>query len=408
MMRVLGVLVLTCLPLQTVLAAGWSFDKAIEVTPQPAGKVFHHLDGAGRRNIAAGDKGVALAWEDDRDGTPRIYFAYKAYGGDRFTTEQRISGEEEAYEPGLTALSDERFALVWEEQGAIWLRLVRFGDSPALGPRIRISHEQGAQATLTSEGDRLFVLWSEREGRYGRIRSRSFRVQGLDPLPQSDCPVDAAAPTDEQLYPAATLVRGRLVVAWEDRRPKHTIIMAAAEKAPGACLFSEPARISEKPEGRNLPYGTGHGVSRVAIDCVGEDKAFAAWADKRSFRNGYDIWGAYYDDDSRSFGKNERVQDDFGGLSKQRHAAVAGLADGELVVAWDDEREGNTDLMLSWREMEGWSDDWPLPVASGSGLQGSPSIVFDHAGNLHATWVERQAAGGTTRLLYAFGRVEKR
>jgi hypothetical protein len=200
------------------------------------------------------------------------------------------------------------------------------------------------------------------------------------------------------------VLKGRLVAAWEDRRLKHTIIMAAIEQSPGACRFSEPARISEKRGGRKLPYGAGHGVSRVALDRYTDDTLFAAWADKRNFRNGYDIWGAFYRLSEAGFGNNERVQDDFGGLAKQRHAAVAGDGQGKLVVAWDDEREGNLDLMLSWREAEGWSDDWPLPVASGEGQQSSPSIVFDKDGNLHAAWIERQEIGGATRLNYAFGR----
>jgi hypothetical protein len=398
-------LVLGLLPSTSLLAAPWSFGEAVDVTTASSERVFHHIDSSGRKNVAATDAGVAVAWEDDRDGTPRVYLAYKGLGEAGFERELRVSQQGEAYEPSLVALDGERFAVAWEEEGAIWLRLVSLADKPELGPPRRISHRQGAQATLASDGRRLIVVWSEREQRFGRVWVRLLDVDGLESLARADCPVDAIPPADEQLYPAATLLSGRLVVAWEDRRPKHTIIMAAKELSPGSCEFSKAIRISEKPKGRNLPYGAGHGVSRVAIDRVAETRAFAAWADKREFRNGYDIWGAFHQDSEILFGTNERVQDDFGGLSKQRHATVAGHVDGTLVVAWDDEREGNADLMLSWREGDAWSDDWPVPVASGQGQQSSPSMAIDPMGNLHLVWIERDAIGGVTRLKYGFGEI---
>jgi hypothetical protein len=197
------------------------------------------------------------------------------------------------------------------------------------------------------------------------------------------------------------------VVTWEDRRPKHTIIMAAIADEPASCRFSAPIRISEKPPGRDLPYGAGHGVSRVALDRVTDERLFAAWADKRDFRQGYDIWGSSFQIGKAEFEPNEKVQDDFGGLSKQHHATVAGHDSGMLVVAWDDEREGNTDVMLSWYEGDYWSDDWPLPGASGPGLQSNPTVTFDSEGNLHVAWIERDDVDGTTRLKYSFGRIDR-
>jgi hypothetical protein len=218
--------------------------------------------------------------------------------------------------------------------------------------------------------------------------------------------VDPLPPTDEQLYPSGVVSGGDLVVAWEDRRPKHTIIMAASARTENPCRFTQASRISYKPEENTLPYGTGHGVSRVAVGHFDRDKVFAAWADKRDFRDGYDIWGTVYRSDKQAFGPNEKVQDDFSGLSKQRYATVDSLPNGMLVVAWSDEREGHADLMLSWREADEWSDDWPIPVASGEGHQSNPSIALDSQGHLHVAWVERETVGGVTRLKYAMGRYQ--
>jgi hypothetical protein len=221
------------------------------------------------------------------------------------------------------------------------------------------------------------------------------------------CPVDAAPPAGDQLYPAAALVDGRAVAAWEDRRHGHTVILAAVSeplaRTGEACRFGPPRRISDDPPGPQMPYGKGHGVSRVALGAYGAHGLLAVWADKRHFRHGYDIYGSDYAA-ARGFGPNLRIQDDFGGLARQWHASVAGHPDGRLAVAWDDDRDGTADLMLSWREDGAWSDDTPLPGASGPGEQAHPAIALDAAGNLHVAWVEREAPGGPTRLRYLIGR----
>jgi hypothetical protein len=398
---------LVCLIPQILFAEPWAFEPAIDVTSANADgahKIFHHLDGTGRRNIAVTSYGVAVAWEDDRDGVPRVYFSYKDRQAGEFNADLQISGAGEAYEPVLLNLNDNRFVVAWEEEGQVYARLVEPTGQPPLGVPLKLSEKSGAQVSLTRDGGEVIALWSEREGRYGRIRLQRLGV-GSDAAfqPGVSCPVDALLPMDEQLYPSAALSGERLVVAWEDRRLKHTIIMAAVEQKARSCRFSEPVRISEKPGKNNLPYGAGHGVSRVALAGFGEQKVFAVWEDKRDFRNGYDIWGATYSAEQGRFGKNEKVQDDFGGLAKQRHATVAGHPDGSLVVAWDDEREGNADVMLSWREAAAWSDDLPLPTAAGEGQQGHPSIAFDEKGNLHAIFVERDEIESPTRLKYTFG-----
>ena len=228
----------------------------------------------------------------------------------------------------------------------------------------------------------------------------------MDARLESDCPVDRKEPTDEQLYPVPAAVADELVVAWEDRRPGHTIIMAAASGRGDPCAFSEPVRISKRSGGtRNLPYGKGHGVSRVTLAPFGASGLYAIWEDKRNFREGYDIYGALYLGKGQ-FDDNARVQDDFGEMAKQWHASLGGDAEGRLIAAWSDEREGNSDIFLSVWSGGQWNESTPLSSASGSVQQAHPSIVLDAAGNLHAAWVERDEVNGPTRLLYSFGKAE--
>ena len=198
-----------------------------------------------------------------------------------------------------------------------------------------------------------------------------------------------------------------MIAAWEDRRPGHTIILASESKVDAVCPFTPPQRISLRPNrGQKMPYGKGHGVARVAMAAYGKSGVLAAWADKRDFREGYDIYAAAWRA-AGGFGDNERVQDEFGGVARQWHTTVAGHPDGTLLVAWDDDRDGDTNVMISWHEDGAWSEDTVLPGAGGPGEQAHPSITLDRDGNLHAVWVERDTSDGPTRLRYALGRAVK-
>ncbi|MCW8963815.1 MAG: hypothetical protein OQL16_08470 [Gammaproteobacteria bacterium] len=390
-------LALTCNP---AFAQAWEFNKPVDVTATSGPGIFHHLESAGRRNIAVSGNTIAIVWEDDHTGTPAVYLARKTRDETRFTGEIKISGKGEAYEPGIIALSNNRFALVWEEDERVVARVIGPKD---MGPALLLGNTASSQASLAVSGNQIVVALSERSKRHGRIMLHQLQVKNqLQLNTTSSCIVDPAPVKNEQLYPVVSVLGERIIVAWEDRRPGHTIIMVGESKTGKACEFTHPVRISEQPEGPKMPYGAGHGVARVALGNYGKSGLFAVWADKRNFQEGYDIYGANRQADG-TFPSNVRVQDDFGGAYRQWHSTVTGHPNGHLVVAWTDERDGNTDIWLSWLEDGDWSEDVAVAGASGPGEQSHPSIVMDTQGNLHVAWVERATVGGATRLRYLFG-----
>ena len=397
-------LLLTTVPL-CLQAQPWEFGKPIAVTSTHGEKIFHHIESSGRHNIAISADTVAVAWEDDRDGTPRVYLARKSGDSKAFSKEDKISGDGEAYEPSLVALNNNRFALTWEEDARVHLRLVT---PTELGPVVTLGEDEAMQPSLASHDQQLLLVYSQRDGRYGRIGMQRIEIDGQTLHLKQGCAVDTQPVKDEQLYPTVTNLDDRVIVAWEDRRPGHTIIMAAQNDDMKSCRFHSPQRISEAPPGQNAAYGKGHGVARVALAQYGAGKLLVAWADKRDFREGYDIYSAHYQPGKKQmFGPNIKVQDSFGGIAQQWHATVAGNPSGRLVVGWDDKRDGDANIMLSWLEGNGWSDDFAVPGADGAGEQNHPSISLDREGNLHLAWIERITIGGPTRVRYLFGRIIK-
>jgi hypothetical protein len=212
-------------------------------------------------------------------------------------------------------------------------------------------------------------------------------------------PLEDALPIDDQAYPAlAVSADGGVTAVWEDRRKKHTM-MLAAHSADGR-KFTAPYRLIDRPQVRTIDLGAGMGSMRPALAACGAACLVAVWLDKRDFLSGYDVYAAFSHDGGRSFGKNLKVQDSFGDNMAQWHPAVAASQNGRVAVAWDDERDGSADLWLSDWNGDGFSDDFAVPSASGPGAHSDPVIHLDAAGTLHVAWLERTEAG-STRLRYA-------
>lgn len=381
-----------------VAAQPWVFDTPVPVTKPAATPVFHHLDSAGRRNIAVSNGTVAVVWEDSRTGVPAVYAAFKPREAKGFTIEQRISGADEAYEPAVAPFGEDGFVVAWEEGGRAWARTV---DIRGMGAALRVSAAGAGQATLGAHRDMTYVAWTEEEGRFHRIRVARLHATESGLQAEPGRAADAAPLRDEQLYPALAVADEAVAVAWEDRRFGHTRLFYS--RAAPAGPFAPYRQLNELSGGR-APFGRGSGVARVALSSAGGAGIAAVWSDKRDFLSGYDVYAAFSGDGGRSFGPNQKVQDVFGNAITQWHPSIAAHESGIVVVAWDDDRDNTSDIWLSWHTPDGWSDDFSAPGASGAGSQTHPAITLDGAGNLHLAWVERDAEDGPTRIRYVRGR----
>jgi hypothetical protein len=389
-----------------VVAAPWSFEAPIDVTSARGERVFHHLDAAGRKNVAVGSGAVGVVWEDNRDGTPRCYFARKAAGDAGFTREIQLSGKDECYEPAITALADGRFVAAWEEGGRAQARMITdegAGDAIALGER------ESAQTSIGADGDVVYAAWSEKDERYSRVRVARLALDKKQLRVVGRVYPDSAAPKDDQLYPTiAPAHNGEVVVAWEDRRDGHTLIMQT-HSVDGA-RFAALRQVNETRNAavpattsRNRDLGRGPGAMRVALARQDDKRLIAVWLDKRDFLSGYDVYAAFSTDGGRTFGKNQKVQDSFGDAIAQWHPAVAAGGD-QLAVVWDDDRDETADLWLAWPEADAWGGDFKPPGASGDGAQSDPGIAINASGDLSLVWIEKENADGPTRLRYMFGK----
>ncbi len=372
----------------TALASPWEFGEPVTVSASRPG-VFHHLEAAGRQSIALSAGTVAIVWEDNRDGTPRAYVAWRAANKNEFV-QQRLSEKQAAYEPAVTALPQGGFVFGWEEGGHVW---VRTGSPAGLGAALKLSSAEAGQITLAAGEKGVYAAWAERSGKHMAIRCARLNA-GVTLAAEPALAVTAPQVAD-QLYPALVVLRSAVVLAWEDRHDGHTVILHAHTL--DGRKFSKAQALNEQPRQRSQTLGRGTGAARVTLARLDAGRAAAAWLDKRNFLGGYDVYAAQSEPGGGRFLQNELILDDFGKNIGQWHAAIAARA-GQLAVAWDDDRDGSSDIWLSWRTASSWSENLAVPGAAGTGIQASPAMVLGEDGSLHLAWIDQLNAGAPTRL----------
>ncbi|MBW8306652.1 MAG: hypothetical protein K0M46_07410 [Thiobacillus sp.] len=371
--------------------AAWMWDEALTVNSVQGAAIFPHIESANRQGVAVSGDTVGVVWEDNRDGSPQCYLATKPAVAAAFQPEVKLSTGE-CFEPVVLALGAGRFVAAWEEAGTVHAQVL-----PG-GKRLQLANTEAAQVTLALRGDALYAAWAEQAGRFRRIVVARLALTGDTLSVKSAQPVEAAMPADEQGWPALAVAGdGSVTVVWEDRRHRHTVPMTSHSRDGNS--FAPPARLTDHKSGSVDGLGAGTGAMRPTLTAWGEQGIAAVWLDKRDFLSGYDVFAAF-DTGSRRFGKNIRVQDNFGDNMAQWHALVVGDASGKLVAMWDDARDGTPDLWLSEWEGEAFGDDLAVPAAAGPGWQSDPVATLDAAGTLHVVWLDRDEAAGT-RIRYA-------
>lgn len=375
-------------------AAAWMWGQPVTVNAVAGAAIFQHLESANRQGIAVSGDTVGVAWEDNRDGGPQCYLALKPAAAPHFQPEIRLS-QTECYEPVVVGLGDGRFLTAWEEGGQVHARLLPGGAAASL------SAATAAQVTLAAGGGKVYAAWAEQAGGFHRIVVAELALAADTFKVKTAQPVEAAAPTAEEAWPALAVAGdGSVTVAWEDRRERHTVPLVS-HSLDGGRTFAPPVHLTDLKGGSRLGLGAGYGTMRPTLTAWGRQGVAAGWLDKRDFLSGYDVYAAL-DPGTRRFGKNLKVQDSFGDNMAQWHAKIVGNAGGRLLAVWDDARDGTPDVWLADWNGEAFGDNEAVPAASGPGAQSDPVAALDAAGNLHLVWLERDGQAGT-RLRYARG-----
>jgi len=399
-MKLIGIMLLICFcTLSIEVLADWQFGQRIAINTETEKSTFHHLDGAGRKHLAVSEDRVAVLWEDDSSGSPQIYLALKDEAESNFNQALKVSTGEKAYEPAIASLANGRFVLVWEQDGATYLKI--HGEQIP-GKPLKLSSDSvlASHPSVTTNDGQIYVIWREQQDRLwslqvARLYAKNHGVELL-----SIKAVEVEASSTPVLFPTLTSNESGLYVAWEDRAAGHTRLKFSFS-SDQAKSFIEPAYLNEFFSNRT-EYDKGSGVTRVSVASFGADEVVSAWMDKRRGGKGYGIFSSIGSDGS--FGPNEKIHGAKGDSLPHYNPSTSGNSNGVLVVAWDDYRMGDSDIWLTSLDEDGeWGENVTPATASGSGEQSHASVALDEKGGLHLIWIERESPLAPTRLWYSYG-----
>ncbi|MBI3811421.1 MAG: exo-alpha-sialidase [Nitrospirae bacterium] len=169
---------------------------------------------------------------------------------------------------------------------------------------------------------------------------------------------------------------GGIYIIWRDDRRGHADIFFA-RSGDGGKTFSK---------NRLLNDDTGWAYQgNPAIGVSPEGNVYAAWSDDRNGQG--DIYFTASRDRGRTFDRNLRLNDD-AGRSVQSHPTVGAGAGGLVVVAWEDFRNGRSEVYLSRSTDGGKTFEPNRRVVSGADgtVRVSPSIAVAPNGRVALAW----------------------
>jgi hypothetical protein len=120
--------------------------------------------GAYEASLATLPDGFAVAWYDDRDGNPEIYFRLINARGRPKGPEHRITNDPEfSYEPDIVAVEN-KLAIAWYERSVNGSRHTKLGMWSPSGEQqwaITVSSRNARNILVRSYGQKLFCAWIE-------------------------------------------------------------------------------------------------------------------------------------------------------------------------------------------------------------------------------------------------------
>ncbi len=240
----------------------------------------------------------------------------------------------------------------------------------------RCNHYHPAIAA-TSE---IFVaVWiDERNGNFD-IYAQRFTSDG-NPIGANFQVNDDEGSAVQDLPSVAIAADGAFIVAWKDNRNSDWDIYAQRFDPNG------------NPIGTNFRVNNDEGNANQgspSLATFANGSFVIAWADQRS--GNFDIYAQRFDPSGNPIGNNLRINDD-GGTAYQSWPSLAATPDGAFVVAWSDQRNGNSDIYAQRFDPSGnpIGANFRVNDDEGTAYQSWPSLASTPNGAFVATWPDQR------------------
>jgi len=287
-----------------------------------------YIDGDGNGNYV-------ITWKDDRDGLnfdiyAQIYLSDGTKLGDNFlVTDSNETATQ--YRPAIAVDPNLNFVITWIDKRNGW------------------------------EWD----IYAQRFSNDGTALGNNFRVN-------TDT-TDA-----EQEHPSVSIDScGNFVIVWADERTDDFDIYAQRYSYDGMAL-GENFKINDDA-GTSVQYWP-------TSSCDKNGNFIVSWVDKRNYDD-YDIYLQRYLANGTAIGNNVKVNTDIGN-SFQLRPDIAIKENGDFIIAWGDERNGNWDVYAQRYLSDGSpvEDNFKINDDTTNTSQRNASISTDLAGSFIVSW----------------------
>jgi hypothetical protein len=141
-------------------------------------------------------------WEDDHSGAPQVYVAVKRHSDESTSRIDQLSDSEEAFEPTIAAIGNDRWVAAWEQDGTVAARVI---NADGLGPMSALAGKGSRQVMLASDhSGRIAALWAREQQAGQLIEAAELRIeQRAAVLIAPAAPVAGVTDHPFQGYPAA-------------------------------------------------------------------------------------------------------------------------------------------------------------------------------------------------------------
>ncbi len=332
----------------------------------------------------SGDR-VVVAWTDDREGgSNAIFYRASADGGVNWSADARltetVTPDERSPSVGV---SGDRVVVAWcdlrdaaTRASDIYIRTSADGGVTwSTERRLNTDNVSNAQQEPSAgvSADRIVVAWTDpRNGDLDIYYRRSTNGGATWSI---NTRVETAEPLRQELPQVARTGSGRVIVATGEPSASDGYDAFVRTSDDGGATWSSRTRL-------NADAGAAY-QAQLSLGASG-DRVLAAWYDNR---NGYDIYHRTSADGGATWSAEVRLTNH----AADQGSPSVGVSGDQLVMAWYDKRDGNAAIYYRASENGGadWSADERLNLDT-TGERSAPSVGVSGA-RVVVAWVDERA-----------------
>jgi len=254
-------------------------------------------------------------------------------------------------------------------------------EAATFGSDVRVNDSANAAFVQSApdmaiDGNTIYVAWEDsRNGNYD-----IYLVKSTDGGASFGSNVGVYTGLADQTAPAiAVRSSSSVYVAWQDFRNGNWDIYFA-KSINGGASFGASVRVDDST-------GTSE-QSAPAMNVDGAGDIYVVWQDGRS--GNWDVYSAVSTDQGASFDANVRVNEGGNpGSSNQRFPTVATNSNDDILVAWQDDRDGDNDIYFTKSTNGGSSfsaNNVQVSDDSTGREQTSPTLAINSEDDIYVAW----------------------